>query len=196
MNIIMKMINRSMILSVAVSVLLVACGRSYNTELYQEIKSVDKMVFATMSITKVPRLVDRGDLWKLEWGKRIAAYSYNTYLRAYIDLSELQKDDLIFDEKAKTVEVMLPPVVTEIAGRDMEMKKIYENFTGMRSLKISEEELAAMKEKANASLLEELDRNPMFKKQLVDEAKHKARRYFEEIFLDNGYAASIDFKAE
>ena len=66
----------------------------------------------------------------------------------------------------------------------------------MRSLKISEEELAAMKEKANASLLEELDRNPMFKKQLVDEAKRKARRYFEEIFLDNGYAASIDFKAE
>ena len=53
-----------------------------------------------------------------------------------------------------------------------------------------------MKEKANASLLEELDRNPMFKKQLVDEAKRKARRYFEEIFLDNGYAASIDFKTE
>lgn len=171
-----------------------SCAQSPSAGLYDEIKSVDKMVFASMSISKIPKWTDEGDFWRLEWGKRIAAYSYSTYLRAYIDLSELQIDDLVFDDRAKTVKVTLPPVVTEIVGRDIDMKKEYDNFTGMRTSGLDEKELALMKERANASLMEELDANPIFKKRLVEEARRKARRYFESLFKQAGYTASIDFR--
>lgn len=160
------------------------------TELFQEIKSVDKMVFASMAITKTAKMESS------EWytvGKRIAVYSYDSYIRAYIDLSALQMDDLKFDESAKTVKVTLPPVVTEITGRDMEMRKEYENIGILRS-DLDSKERAEIKEKANASFKKEVVNNPMFKRQLTEEAKRKARKYFETLFEANGYTAIIDFK--
>ena len=36
--------------------LLSSCGKTDNTALYQEIKSVDKMVFASMAITKTAKM--------------------------------------------------------------------------------------------------------------------------------------------
>lgn len=167
-----------------------ACSKSGNTDLYQEIKSVDKMVFATMSITKTAKF-DSSD-WYTK-GKRIAVYSYDSYMRAYVDLSALQMEDLVFDDEAKTVKVTLPPVVTEIMGRDMEMKKVYDNIEFFRD-PLDSKERAEIKEKANASFKQEIAENPMFKEQLTESAKRKARKYFETIFEANGYTASIDFK--
>lgn len=89
-----------------VAVLLSSCAKSDKTDLYQEIKSVDKMVFASMAITKTAKL--ESSAWYTV-GKRIAVYSYDTYMRAYVDLSALQMDDLVFDEDNKTVKVTLPP---------------------------------------------------------------------------------------
>lgn len=84
----------------------VACVKSDDTVgIYQEIRSADKMVFATMAITKTAK-TERSDWYKV--GKRIAVYSYDTYMQAYIDLSKLQDYDLVFDHDAKTVRVMLP----------------------------------------------------------------------------------------
>lgn len=171
--------------------LLSACSKSNNADLYQEIKSVDKMVFATMAITKTAKMDDSADWYKK--GKRIAVYSYDSYMRAYVDLSALQMEDLVFDDEAKTVKVILPPVVTEIMGRDMEMRKVYDNIDMFRD-SLDSKERAEIKEKANASFKEEVADNPMFKEQLVESAKRKARKYFETIFEANGYTASIDFK--
>lgn len=170
--------------------LLSSCAKTDTKELYQEIKSVDKMVFASMAITKTAKMESSG--WYTV-GKRIAVYSYDSYMRAYVDLSALQMDDLVFDEDAKTVKVTLPPVMTEITGRDMEMRKEYENIGMMRS-DLDSKERAEIKEKANASFKTEVEENPMFKQQLTDAAKRKARKYFETIFEANGYTASIDFK--
>lgn len=179
-------------LLVALSGLLIAgCSKNDNTELYQEIKSVDKMVFATMAITKTAKMESSG--W-YTIGKRIAVYSYDSYMRAYIDLSALQMDDLVFDEKNKTVKVTLPPVVTEITGRDMEMRKEYENI-GLLRQDLDSKERAEIKEQANKSFKEEVEDNPMFKEQLTEAAKRKARKYFEAIFEANGYTPSIDFKS-
>ena len=125
---------------------------------------------------------------------RIAVYSYDSYMRAYIDLSALQMDDLIFDEDAKTVKVTLPSVMTEITGRDMEMRKEYENIGIMRS-DLDSKERAEIKEKANASFKAEIEENPMFRQQLIASAERKARKYFEAIFEANGYTPSIDFKS-
>lgn len=159
-------------------------------ELYQEIKSADKMIFASMSVTKTAK-TERSDWYKI--GKRIAVYSYDTYLHAYIDLSSLQFEDIIFDDKAKTVSVTLPPVEVEIAGRDMEMKRVYENISPFRS-EVDAKERAEIKERANKSFLKEVNRNPMFRQKLTEAAERKARKYFQTIFETNGYTPHIIFR--
>ncbi len=143
-----------------------------------------------MAITKTAKM-ESSDWYTI--GRRIAVYSYDSYMRAFVDLSALQMEDLVFDEDAKTVKITLPPVVTEITGRDMEMRKEYENIGMMRS-DLDSKERAEIKEKANASFKAEVEENPMFKQQLTEAAKRKARKYFETIFEANGYTASIDFK--
>ncbi len=165
-----------------------ACSKSGNTDLYQEIKSVDKMVFAKMAITKTVFNNQENIL-----GKRFAADSYDTYARAYIDLSSLQTDDLVFDDNNKTVKVKLPAVVAELIGRDVEMREEYKNVTGMR-WELEEKEIAKLKEDGNRSMKKEWEENPMFKEHLIEAAQRKARKYFESIFEANGYIASIDFK--
>lgn len=170
--------------------LLCGCSRPHNTALLEEIKSSDKMVFATMAITKTVKS-ERTAWYKV--GKRIAVYSYDTYMQAYIDLSNLQSDDLKFDEKTKTVRITLPPVETELAGRDMTMKKEYENIGILRS-DLDSKERAEMKEKANASLKSEIEGNASFKQLLTESAKRKARQYFETMCEANGYTAIVNFK--
>lgn len=168
------------------------CSKPDNTvSYYEEMKAADKMVFATMSITKTARLEDS------EWykvGKRIAVYSYDTYLQAYIDMSLLKPEDLEFDDKTRTVRVTLPPVATEIAGRDMEMRKVYENIGAFRS-DIDAKERAAIKEQANKSLKKELEQNGTFNRQLTEAAERKARQYFETLFKANGYTAIVGFRS-
>lgn len=178
----------NILLAVLSALFIIGCSQDSKTELYQEIKSVDKMVFATMAITKTAKK-DRSGLF----GNRIAVYSYDSYMRAYIDLSALQIDDLIFNDKNMTVKVILPPVVTEITGRDMEMRKIYDNIGWLRD-SLDSKERAEIKEEANISFKEEVEDNPMFKEQLTEAAKRKARKYFEAIFEANGYTPSIEFQ--
>lgn len=161
-------------------------------EIYQDLKSVDKLAFASMSITKTAKLEDS------EWykvGKRIAVYSYDSYMRAYIDLSELSPGDLVFDDATESVTVSLPPVRTEVIGRDMEMKKEYENVGILRS-EIDSKERAAMKEQANSSFVAEIADNPKFRDRLCETAERKARTYFETLFAENGYTATIEFKQQ
>lgn len=76
----------------------------------------------------------------------------------------------------------------------MEMRKEYENIGMLRS-DLDSKERAEIKELANASFKTEIEENPMFKQQLTEAAKRKARKYFETIFESNGYTASIDFKS-
>lgn len=142
-----------------------------------------------MAVTKTVK-TERSDWYKV--GKRIAVYSYDTHLKAIIDLTDLDMDDMVFDEFNKTVKVTLPPVKIEIAGRDMDMKKEYENV-GMFRTGISSQERAAMKEKANDELLKELEGNPEYKLRLEESARRKARTYFETIFKNAGYKAIIQF---
>lgn len=178
------------ITSSLVTLMLSSCTKNDTNQLYQEIKSVDKMVLASMAITKTA--IKDDDHWYKK-GKRIAVYSYDSYMRAYVDLSQLQVDDLVFDEDAKTVTVMLPPIMTEITGRDMDMRLEYDNIGWWRD-SLNSKERAQIKEEANKSFKKEVEENPMFKQQLADAAKRKARKYFETIFDANGYTASIDFK--
>ncbi|MDE6019080.1 MAG: DUF4230 domain-containing protein [Muribaculaceae bacterium] len=175
--------------------ILFACSKAPapdHTSLYEEIRHVNKMEFASMAVTKTVK-TERSDWYKI--GKRIAVYSYDTYLKAYIDLYEFEPEDMEFDEKNKTVKVTLPPVKVEIAGRDMEMKKEYENV-GILRTDIDSKERALMKEKASADLKKELEGEPEYKLRLENTARRKARSYFENIFKNAGYTAFIRFSDE
>lgn len=174
---------------------IVACSRQQapdHTALYEEIRHVNKMEFASMAVTKTVK-TERTDWYKV--GKRIAVYSFDTYLKAYIDLYEFEPEDMEFDEEKKTVKVTLPQVKIEIAGRDMEMKKEYENV-GMFRSEIDSKERAKMKEKASADLRKELEGNPEYKQKLDASARRKARSYFENLFKNAGYTPFVRFSDE
>lgn len=180
---------------ILIGIFLFACSKKKDpdhTQLYEEIRHVNKMEFASMAVTKTVK-TERSDWYKV--GKRIAVYSFDTYLKAYIDLYQLEMENMEFDEENKTVKVTLPPVKVEIAGRDMEMKKEYENV-GMFRTDIDSKERARMKEKASAELKKELEGNPEYKKRLEDTARRKARSYFENLFKNAGYTAFIQFSDE
>lgn len=182
-------------LIVAFTVILGACSTKPapdHTQLYEEIRHVNRMEFASLAVTKTVK-TERTDWYKV--GKRIAVYSYDTHLKAFMDMNLLAPDDLDFDEENKTVSVTLPPMQIEIAGRDMEMKKEYENV-GMFRTGISSQERAVMKEKANAELKKELQGNPEYKQRLEQSARLKARSYFETLFRNAGYTPSIRFSDE
>ena len=74
----------------------------------------------------------------------------------------------------------------------MELHKEYENIGLLRS-EIDSTERALIKEMANSSFKKEVEGNATFRKQLTDEAKRKARNYFEAIFDAYGYTANIYF---
>lgn len=178
-----------------IGVFLFACTKKPapdHTQLYEEIRYVNKMEFASLAVTKTVK-TERSDWYKV--GKRIAVYSFDTYLKAYIDLYQFEMENMEFDEENKTVKVTLPPVKVEIAGRDIEMKKEYENV-GMFRTEIDSKERARMKEKASADLKKELEGNPEYKKRLEDTARRKARSYFENLFKNAGYTAFIRFSDE
>ena len=175
--------------------ILFACSKSSapdHTQLYEEIRHVNRMEFASLAVTKTVK-TERTDWYKV--GKRIAVYSYDTYLKAFIDMNLLAPEDLEFDEENKIVRVTLPPVQIEIAGRDIDMRKEYENV-GMFRTEITPQERAKMKEKANEELKKELQGNPEYKQRLNRSARQKARSYFETLFQNAGYTPSIRFSDE
>lgn len=176
-----------------IALIMASCSKEEEApkrDFYQEIKSEQKMVFASMAITKTAKS-QRTDWYKI--GKRIAVYSYDSYMRAYIDLSELQEEDIVVDELNKSIKITLPSIKTDLIGRDMPLRKEYENI-GLLRTELDSKDRAEMKEKANASLKREVEKNPVFRQQLTESAKRKARAYFETLFQADGYTTEVEFK--
>ena len=176
--------------------------------LFSEVKSVDKLILALMTVCKMAIIDDiplseaeglkqtsAALLDALKLGKRKAAYSYDTYLRAYIDLSNLTPDDVKVDESTKTITLSLPPVTTEYLGRNMEIREDHYRVTGLRS-EIDVDERAALKEQMNTVLKNEVKNKPMFRNKLVTEAKAKAEAYFSSMLGKDGYKVIINFKED
>lgn len=175
---------------------------------YSEIKSVNKLVLAQMTISKMATIDDlkledavgakqtaAALIDAIKFGNRKAAYSYDTYLRAYIDLSGLTPDDIKVDDSNQTVTLTLPPVKTEYLGRDMEIREDHYRVTGLRSA-IDARERAEIKEQMNSVLKEEVERKPMFRDKLTNEAKAKAQTYFSSLLGKDGYTVTVKFKED
>lgn len=196
------------IVAAAIAMAAAACSRSdgEDTRLYSELRSVDRIVLASMSISKMATVDDmtlaeaRGLkqsagalLSSLKIGDRVAAYSYDTYLQAYIDMSDLRPEDISVDRERRHVSVKLPPVQTRFAGRDIELREEHYRVTGMRS-DIDARERAAIKERMNTRIKEEVESNDTFRATLVDRARAKARTYIESLAAAAGYTASVSFR--
>ena len=177
-------------------------------DIYNEIKSVNRLNLAGMTISKMATIDDitldeakgvkeTADalLNAIKIGDRIAVYSYDTYLRAYIDLSELTPSDVAVDESTRSVTLLLPAIKTEFAGRDLPIRENHYRVTGLRSA-INAKERAAIKERMNESLKAEVRRNPQFQNHVKSEARRKAVAYFESMLDNLGYSADISFKSK
>lgn len=159
-----------------------------HSDIYRELTGSNRLVLATMSVTKTITTDDS----KL-WGKKIGVYSYDTHLRATVDLTKLTPDDLIFDDATKTVTVNLPPIDIDLSGRDMTLREEYTNI-GLLRTRFDSKERAEAKEIANRDLKRELKSDSSFSHILTDRAESKAREYLKSFFEANGYSAVINFR--
>lgn len=171
-----------------------------------EVRTTGKFILAEMAISKMGTIEDlkldeaqglrqqAAAVWnKLKVGDRKGAWSYNTYLRAGIDLSSLSSGDMKVDTAGRTVTLTLPPVVVEMAGRDAQMREEHYRVTGLRS-NISASERAALKEQMNTHLHQEIKNNPAFVRTLTSRARQRATIYFDSLFSTCGYTTTIKFK--
>lgn len=209
----MKRLKRLFFVSVAAvlsAVSIGSCDRNTDEEtairLASEVKAVNRLVLAQMSISKMASIADL-DLEKatgpkqslqalvdaLKIGDRKAAFSYDTYMRAYIDLSNFSEDDVRVNNSDSTISIVLPAVQTEFAGRDAQMRVEHYRVTGLRS-QIGAEERAQMKEQINSALRQEVENDATFRSILTESAKSKGRKYFEDLCGRYGYKANVTFK--
>lgn len=174
--------------------------------LASELRSVNKLVLARMDITKMASIADwdidqaRGARQmvaaiadKMKIGARRAAYSYDTYLQAYVDLSRLVPGDVVVDETAKTITLNLPQIETEFAGRDATFTEQHYRVTGLRS-DVNAAERAKIKERMNAALLDEVEKDPRFRDMVVESARAKGIDFFSTLAARPGYAVIVNLK--
>lgn len=205
-QLIMKTAARTATLALALSVLTGCNDRADRQRLlYSDLRSVNKLVLAQMSVSKMATVDDlrlgeaRGmkqtaaalmDAVKI--GDRKAAYSYRTYMRAYVDLSELDPEDVEVDPNDRVITVRLPEIRTEYAGRDAAITEEHYRVTGMRS-NVNAGERALMKERMNTALKQEVEQNPTFRRMLLDKARAKAAMVMESLAGAEGYSVEVEF---
>lgn len=155
----------------------------YARDFYQKWTRTGKIDFASMTVTKT--IASERSAW-YKIGQRKAVYSFDIYLRGYIDMDEMKPSDIKLDEAQKIISVNLPRVRSEIIGRSEELRVEYENIGIFRS-KPDSRERAELKEKANADFLKEFKTNPAYRSQLESMAQANARAYFKMLGEAAGY---------
>lgn len=188
--------------------LLVACREQPDPEMemVSRLHDVNRLELAQMTIGKVGMISDHRyeDAQSLEEktqalinamkiGNRIGVYSYDTYLTAYIDLSEINADDITIDKKTNVAHVALPSVKVLTDGREPQLHEVHYRVTGFRS-SIRPEERAKLKSQMAAEVKKEIAANEGSKEILRDEARRKATLWFSEILRNWGYTPEITFK--
>lgn len=171
-----------------------------------ELQSVRKLVLARMTVSKMAAIDDirlseakglrqtaSAILASIKPGTRRAAYSYDTYLRAYINLDQLSDADIQVSNNGKNTDIYLPPITIEYVGRDIGIREDHYRVTGLRS-EIDAAERARLKEDMNSVLKEEVRHNPMFAERLKEEAQRKAQVYFKAWGEKHGTDIRIHFK--
>lgn len=199
------MIRFIFILSVALA--FISCVRRGpdTPDFYSEIRSVDKLILSETRVTKMATVRDPdftdaetlGDraaavISSLKVGQRVAVYSYDTYIQSYIDLSSLTPADVVVNDHDRTVTLYLPPICTELAGRDGTLREEHYRVTGFRS-DIGPQERARLKERMNSELLHEIESGTIAEASR-ESARAKAFEYFATLISASGYRPIISIK--
>ena len=202
-------VNRILI-AVAMVAVLSGCTQSqrqnadeHRIDLFSDMQDVGRLELARMTVGKVGTITDpsfrnasglmaktEAFVDKLKVGDRIAVYSYDTYLRASIDMTSLTPDDINVDEENHTVELRLPPVKVEYDGRDISLREEHYRVSGLRT-DITPAERARLKEQMNQEVRKELAADPELSKKLKATAERRAVSYFSSLLSDLGYEARV-----
>ncbi len=166
-----------------------ACS-SRPPEFYTELTNVSKLSLTSMSVKRLG-IIDDAVWWKP--GDRFAAYTYTTYLHAFVDLSQIAPTDVIVNQEQKTLTVTLPEINIEFRGRDIAMCEEVNRVSGLRSA-IKPEEVARLKEEINARVVDEWAHDTELHSQLTARAREKARTFFQSLAQSHGYTAIVKFK--
>lgn len=202
----MKRKNLYIWIIVAVAVAALAAGvwyavqpRRQELRLFSELRDMQSLVLAEMSLNKVGEISDEGATGvaavvnSLKIGKSVAVYSYNTYLEAYMDLSELTAADVAVDGRGRFAKLVLPPVRTRFVGRDMEVVEEHYRVSGLRS-DVSPRERSQLKELMNASLKKEVEGNDEYRRTLTEQARAKAVGFFTALLRGRGYECEVSVR--
>lgn len=199
---------KSIILTALLAVMLPSCKEKQDQEMEiaSRLRDVSRLELAQMTVGKVGMISDhkyedaktleqktKAMLDAMKIGNRIGVYSYDTYLTAYIDLSELTADDVEIDKKTNVAHVTLPPIQVMTDGREPQLHEVHYRVTGLRS-SIKPDERARLKAQMAAEVKKEMDADEGNKEMLRDEARRKASAWFSEILQDWGYTPDISFK--
>lgn len=191
----------------AALLVLAACGHKEEpVDVYSRLQSVSRLELSRMTVGKVGMISDpavgeaRGIMGKAEAmldavkvGKRIGVYSYDTYLTAYIDLSELSADDIEIDREAGTARVILPPVRVMVDGREPQLHEEHYRVTGLRS-SITPEERASLKAQMAREVKEELSKDNSSADALKASAEANAKAWFTQLLENWGYEAQVEIR--
>lgn len=199
---------KSIILTALFALLLSSCKEKADPEMemVSRLRDVSRLELAQMTVGKVGMISDhkyedaktleqktRAMLDAMKIGNRVGVYSYDTYLTAYIDLSEISADDIEIDKKTNVAHVTLPAIQVITDGREPQLHEVHYRVTGMRS-SIKPEERARLKAQMAAEVKKEMAANEGSKEVLRDEARRKATAWFSEILTEWGYTPDISFK--
>ena len=126
-------------------------------------------------------------LWakgKAKIGKRVGVYSFNAAFVAWIDLSEVRSEDVTYTSDG-ILTLSLPPIQTELLGRDFTLNSEYERVDGLRDA-ITPEDRARAKEYATRRLRQEVLENSAFISSVQEQAQEKLRKTLVNLLLLKG----------
>lgn len=195
------------VVAAALLFIMAACGHKEEpVDVYSRLQSVSRLELARMTVGKVGMISDpavgeaHGIMGKAEAmldavkvGKRIGVYSYDTYLTAYIDLSELSPDDIEIDREGATARVLLPPVKVMVDGREPQLHEEHYRVTGLRS-SITPEERARLKAQMAREVRMELSKDQSSSEALKASAEAKAKAWFTQLLENWGYEARVEIR--
>ncbi len=190
-----------------IALLSLSCGHKEEpVDVYSRLQDVSRLELSSMTVGKVGMITDpavsdaSGIMGKAEAmidavkvGKRIGVYSYDTYLTAYIDLSELAEEDVDIDRDAGTAHVILPPVRVMVDGREPELHEEHYRVTGLRS-SITPEERARLKSQMAREVRKELAADRSASESLRSAAEAKAKAWFGDLLENWGYDAVVEIR--
>lgn len=204
--------------ALVMSVLLIAWGCRSESEdaespgqevdMVSVVRDVGRLQLARMSIGKVGTIKDpsfrkseglmgkaEALVDKMKVGERIAVYSYDSYIGAYIDLSKLSDDDIKVDPEKRIVNIRLPKVEVATEGRDITLREEHYRVSGMRS-DISPSERAALKEQMSREVKREIAADDGLRERLREIARRRAVTFLTGMMAEMGYEARITFPGD